>query len=328
MIQPWDETLNKRGQHYAPITRPASTVALDALVEDSALLGGTLTNTGSSSLVNTVSAGSGNNYVAMAYSGDPTTSGIWAGNAFFAQSPFRVDLKGNLVANSAVITGTISTGTTGRRITLSGPTGSIIFYDQTNTITAYMYADSDKLILSEFANGTGGSLVIDSGLLATNISAPTNGAVFLSATDGVDTTTFAVEPTFSIFSGNTPVLFSQDISVGRNATITNQLLSNNFSTTRQVFTTTGTVSATAGAIIAFTGTLGGTLTLPAANFFGTPFSMQFKDEGNNTSVHNVILAAAGADTIEFSPTFTVNVSGVGITFYSDGVSAWYVTGVS
>jgi hypothetical protein len=71
--------------------------------------------------------------------------------------------------------------------------------------------------------------------------------------------------------------------------------------------------------VRFTGAGGQTLTLPAANLAGAGYSpiIVVKNIGTGT----VTIAAAGGDTVDTVASITVPV-GAGITFLSNGVSAW------
>ncbi len=65
--------------------------------------------------------------------------GLWAGASKLTQAPFSVDLQGNMVANSAKISGEITSGSlTGARIVLDPATGTMSIYNSLGNLVGQL----------------------------------------------------------------------------------------------------------------------------------------------------------------------------------------------
>jgi len=95
-----------------------------------------------------ITIGSGNNVFRA------DTQGIWAGNANFNSAPFRVDMSGQLVANNAQITGTI----TGSTIQGSFIFGTAITGGSISIGNGQFNVDSSGFMTATGAHLSGGSL--------------------------------------------------------------------------------------------------------------------------------------------------------------------------
>lgn len=98
-----------------------------------------------------------------------------------------------------------------------------------------------------------------------------------------------------------------------------------FSAGRQTFSTTGSISATGGSLVGFTGTSGGTLTLPAAATAGAGRIFIIKDEGGNADPNTIIIDGNGAETIDGAANFSMNVDKMAVALYCTG-TAWFIFG--
>jgi hypothetical protein len=93
----------------------------------------------------------------------------------------------------------------------------------------------------------------------------------------------------------------------------------------QAFSGSGTISAFNGCLVRFTGTSGGTLSLPAANSAGMSNCIYFiQDEGGSAAASNIVISPNGSDKINgvnASVSITTNYGGK--ILYSNGTN-WFV----
>jgi hypothetical protein len=101
--------------------------------------------------------------------------GVYAGDLVFASAPFSVDLNGNLVATSATISGSVSSGTPGgKRIVLDPSGGTLKIYDSSGNVVGEIYANTNNMFIStsENPNSMAISLYNDPTTPAMTISGP------------------------------------------------------------------------------------------------------------------------------------------------------------
>lgn len=166
MIKPWNATLNETGRQVPPIQMPNGTTDLDRMVEDNALEGKALTGLNAPTIYKNVIAGTGD-LVAVV-----SNQGFYAGNQFFQNAPFSVDLFGALIATSATISGNITTDS----LTIGSPSGQGLFLGTFNLLgddeTGMLFRDESgnpagELIASNavglyWGNATPGDLFVGS----------------------------------------------------------------------------------------------------------------------------------------------------------------------
>ena len=78
--------------------------------------------------------------------------------------------------------------------------------------------------------------------------------------------------------------------------------------------------------VEYTDTGACTLNLPAAALFPNGYKLTAKDEGLNASVNNITIDPSGAETIDGAADAVINGDGDSLTFYSNGVDAWFLGG--
>lgn len=251
---------------------------------------------------------------------DKAQQGMWAGSASFADAPFSVNLAGDVIATSVTLSGNFTAGpVNGQHIFIgsfaygSGSVEGIQVFNPSGVEVGLIYGSNNGITMSDAnAPGANSALTLDS----------STGLAFLTGYNGLDISSQLGAITLSIGAGlpNTVTTISAT-GVNVNAGI---------SVVPQIFSGTGTILNDRGAFIAFTGTSGGVLTLPSAqaNGLGNSIIYFFADIGNNASTNSWDIAALGGEQINFAPTLTINVSGIGLTAISDGVASWYVVGLS
>lgn len=67
-----------------------------------------------------------------------------------------------------------------------------------------------------------------------------------------------------------------------------------------------------------------TITLPLSAVAGNGKVIVIKDESGNSSVNNITIAAAGVDTIDTQPSYTMLANFESITVVSDGEGSWFI----
>lgn len=281
------------------------------------------------------------------------SQGIYAGNSVFAQAPFNVNMQGVLNATKANITGSITSGKDpGRHIFIDGTTGVIKIFDQANTLVGVIFGDTGQFLLSSDIVPTAGGINIDP--FNTTINSPDTGDIVLvardtgggltnttvtttadttfdhpiSVTGGITASTGDIISTLGDITSSAGTVTGVDVTATTTVEGANVSATGSYQATAQIVSGSPTISPSDGSIIAYTGTTGGTVTLPDAGAFGVPYIMYFKDEGNNSGTNPILLSAQAGQTIEFSSTFNVNVSGSGLTMYADGATAWYIVGLA
>lgn len=190
---------------------------------------------------------------------------------------------------------------------VSGPNTYEVFefFDQTGTSVGYFYAYSysgnPTLAFSDNLDATLGSSFSIANGQAEIVGK--NGVVITSEGTGSDAPAY----------------------IGGSQGMLTELISN----LSQAFAGSGSIVISNGSVILFTGTSGGTLTLPAANAIaGYPYSLKIIDSGGNSSVHAITVQRSGSDMINngsgsLVTSFNINLNYAWVEVQSDGANTWH-----